>query len=53
MKQLCRSKTQLFMQPDSGIGYHRYQRYRSYHLFKDDLILPYALFEAGAFPQFS
>jgi len=53
MKQLCRAKTRLFVQPDFGIGYHRYQRYHSYHLFKNNFFLLCALFVAGALPQFS
>ena len=52
-KQLCRSKTRLFIPRNSGIGYHGYQRYHSYHLFKDSFIMHCALFMAGALPQFS
>ena len=51
-KRLRRSKTQLFVLRDSGIGYRCYQRYHSYHPFNGNLIIPHAVFTVGVLPQF-
>ena len=52
-KQPYHPKTRLFVLPTSGIGYHSYQRYRSYHPLKSSFALPYAVLAVDALPQCS